>query len=165
MKTVNLNTMLIAIQILSLDKANYSAEINFAYSEQTAKGTAKKWNRIDMDNIFITGRAIKKIEESGNDFTKVYVSVNNSKDAKNNPFCLVRKHKLDDDGKSSISFYLKCVEENGSYLQESTMPNGDKTYTRIWKKNKPDYLFLRYSDVYNKQKAYHDAKLAEASNS
>lgn len=162
MKTVDLKSMLIAIQILSYDKATYQAEINFAYSEPNAKGNAKKWHRVDMDNIFITGRAIKRLEDSGNDASQIYVSRNNSKDAKANPFCLVRKHKLDEEGNSTVSFYLKCVEENGSYLKESTMPNGDKTYTRIWKKDKPDYLFLRYIDMYEKEKAYHDAKQAEA---
>lgn len=163
MKT-NFNLLLIAIQVISINEEMNMADINVAYSEPNAKGGAKKWHRIDLENVFITGRAIKKLKDPNElqcEIGKVYQSLNNSKSMAENPFALVRKHKVDSDGNSSVMFYLKCVEENGSYLEERTMPNGDVAYTRIWKKNKPDYMYLRYIDQYDKQKAYHDARIAE----
>lgn len=165
MKTLNLNLALIAIQVLSIDEETGLADINFAYAEPREDGKAKQWHRLDMENIFITGRAKKKLldpEEKDYVIGKAYVSLNKSKDAKQNPFCLMRKHIVDEKGESQVTYYLKCVEENGSYLETKTMPNGDEAVRRVWIKDKPDYAFVRYIDMYDKQKAYHDKEVAQS---
>lgn len=169
MNTIQLNTALIAIEILSVDKSSNTANINFAYAEANASGKAKKWHRVDINELFITGRAKKNLLDPGNiDYqisTKedrhIYSSVNNSPNQFDNPFCLMRKHAIDKDGNSYATYYLKCVEENGSYNTQKTMPNGDIVVNRIWNKNKPAYMFKRYVDCYHSQKAYHDKSQQE----
>ncbi len=165
MKTFNLNLALIAIEVLSLNEDNDNmATINFGYSEARADGKAKKWNKMVLEDIFITGRAIKQLMDSdvpALELNKVYCSVNISKDKAENPLCLMRKHKVNDEGNSEVYYYLKCVEENGSYLIESTMPDGQKAVRRVWRSNKPDYRFVRYVNMYDTQKEYHDKQVAE----
>ena len=169
MKIINLNLALIAIKVLSLSEEHANmATIEFAYAEARADGQAKKWQRMKLENIFITGRAkanLLNIEKIGMELNTGYCSVNISKDAKQNPFCLMVKHRVDNDGKSQRYFYLKCVEENGSYTKTTTMPDGEQAVRRIWRPNKPDFSFVRYVNMYDDQKEYHDkqvAKLEEA---
>ena len=159
MKTININLALIAIQVLSIDEETKLATINFAYAQPRKDGKAKKWVQLDLEEIFITGRIAKKLNDPANmdyEFGKTYVSSNLSKDMKENPFCLMRKHAVDQDGNSYVNFYLKGVEERGSYLVPLTMPNGDKVVSRIWKDNNFPYQYARYIDVYDKQKAWYD---------
>lgn len=163
MKTLNLNLALIAIEILSLNEDNSNmATINFAYSEARADGKAKQWNRILLEDIFITGRAVKALTDISKteiEMNTVYISTNISKEAKENPFCLMLKHRVDSEGNSQPHYYLKCVEENGSYLLDSTMPDGRKAVRRVWRLNKPAYKFVRYVNMYDKQKEYHDLQM------
>lgn len=165
MKTINLNLALIAIEVLSLNKDNDNmATINFGYAEARADGIAKKWSKMILEDIFITGRAIKQLMDpdvSLLELNKEYCSINISKEKELNPLCLMRKHRVDDEGNSEIYYYLKCVEENGSYLKESTMPDGRKAVRRIWRPNKPAYKFVRYVNMYDKQKAYYDEQVSK----
>ncbi len=168
MKTINLNLALIAIEVLSLNEEhNNMATINFAYAEARADGKAKQWYKLVLEDIFTTGRVIKQLKDVENTEVKlntVYCSVNISKDEKENPFCLMRKHRVDDEGNSEVYYYLKRVEENGSYLQDSTMPDGQKAVRRIWRPNKPAYKFVRYVNMYDKQKAYYDEQVSKLAN-
>lgn len=134
------------------------AKIKFAYSEQNSVGNAKKWNQVKMDDIFITGRIAKKLLDPNNknyEMGKNYVSVNTSRKRFDNPFTLMRKFSIDENAQERVSYYLKGVEENGSYLVEKTMPNGEKAVTRVWKKDKPDFTYMRYVDLFDIQKEYH----------
>lgn len=165
MKTINLNLALIAIEILSLNEEhNNMATINFAYAEARADGKAKKWNKMILEDIFITGRTIKQLMDPDVplfELNKVYCSVNISKEREQNPLCLMRKHRIDNEGNSQVHYYLKCVEENGSYLQETTMPDGNSAVRRIWRPNKPAYKFVRYVNMYDSQKAYYDEQVSK----
>jgi hypothetical protein len=167
MSAINLNLALIAIKILVPNddqKDQNMVDVEFAYAEQRSDGKAKVWKRGILSNIYITGRALKKLrdpKEDGYKYDVLYMDVNNSKDPHKNPFCLMRKHRINEDGKSEAHYYLKCVEEMGSYTTEDTMPNGDIVSTRIFRPSRPNIVFKRYENSYKWQKKYYDRKQAE----
>lgn len=158
MKTLNLNLALIAIQILEFDADNYSANIRFGFSEANANGRPKKWYTMDLENVFATGRTIKRLKDGEIELGVTYASVNTSRDAKANPMCLKRKMRLDKDGNPSVSFYLSMVEENGNYPVPQTLPDGTISYSRVWKRDKHESQYIRYVDKYDSDLAYHIEK-------
>lgn len=163
MKTININLALIAIHIMDID--GNLCKMKFGYSEKRSDGKALKWHNTILENVFITGRAVSCINDANKpqyELGKTYVSENLSKNWKENPFCLKRKHRINQSGEHEAYYYLSTVEENGNYKKEVTLPDGSKAIQRVWRPNKPDYTYARYIDSYEKQKGYYEKAQSKA---
>ena len=136
MKTINLNTLLFAINIVKINKEG-KATLKFGYSKMDKNGKPIAWTHNLLKDVTITSRIRAKLNDPDNTkylLNKTYSSRNNSKDFLSNPFSLV---------KTKLGYILKGVEQDGLKRYRQDLPDGTFAEKIIWF-NKSSDKYYRY---------------------
>ena len=145
MKTLNLNTVLFAINVVKLDK-NGLATVKFGYSKANINGKPIAWSHKVLENVKTSSLIRYRLNDEFNkniEFNKTYYSLNNSTSRKENPFSIIKK---------GDTYTLKAVEQNGFSKEQIELPDGNFVDDVKWfyKSSKKYYRYINKTDKTSK---------------